>query len=100
MYNDEIFIIGKPPILLHSKDSGKSWERVPLSPKVRYALIRFAAAWRVSPRIGHMINTCQLPAMHLFASLQIHSRTLEIFFTCFCVRFTMTLRIMLHRLLL
>lgn len=34
MYNDEIFIIGKPPILLHSKDSGKSWERVPLSPKV------------------------------------------------------------------
>lgn len=35
MYNDEIFIIGKPPILLHSKDAGKSWERVPLSPKVR-----------------------------------------------------------------
>ena len=34
MYNDEIFIIGKPPILLHSKDAGKSWERVPLSPKV------------------------------------------------------------------
>lgn len=35
MFNDEIFIVGKPPILLHSKDSGKSWERVPLSPKVR-----------------------------------------------------------------
>lgn len=35
MNNDEIFIIGKPPILLHSKDAGKSWERVPLSPKVR-----------------------------------------------------------------
>ncbi|CAN0020261.1 unnamed protein product [Scytosiphon promiscuus] len=34
MYNDEIFIIGKPPILLHSKDAGKSWERVPLSPKL------------------------------------------------------------------
>lgn len=34
MFNDEIFIIGKPPILLHSKDAGKSWERVPLSPKV------------------------------------------------------------------
>lgn len=34
MYDDEIFIIGKPPILLHSKDAGKSWERVPLSPKV------------------------------------------------------------------
>lgn len=36
MYKDEIFIVGKPPILLHSKDSGKSWERVPLSPKVGY----------------------------------------------------------------
>ncbi|CAN0499622.1 unnamed protein product, partial [Ectocarpus sp. 8 AP-2014] len=34
MYNDEIFIIGKPPILLHSKDAGKTWERVPLSPKL------------------------------------------------------------------
>lgn len=34
MFKDEIFIVGKPPILLHSKDSGKSWERVPLSPKL------------------------------------------------------------------
>lgn len=34
MKNKEVFIIGKPPILLHSKDAGKSWERVPLSPKV------------------------------------------------------------------
>lgn len=39
MFNDEIFIIGKPPILLHSKDSGKSWERVPLSPKVSGLLV-------------------------------------------------------------
>lgn len=39
MFNDEIFIIGKPPILLHSKDSGKSWERVPLSPKVSGLLL-------------------------------------------------------------
>jgi photosystem II stability/assembly factor-like uncharacterized protein len=30
----EVFIIGKPAILLHSKDAGKSWERVPLSPKL------------------------------------------------------------------
>lgn len=30
----EAYIIGKPPILLHSKDAGKSWERVPLSPKL------------------------------------------------------------------
>jgi len=30
----EAYIIGKPAILLHTKDSGKSWERVPLSPKL------------------------------------------------------------------
>jgi photosystem II stability/assembly factor-like uncharacterized protein len=30
----EAFIIGKPPILLHTKDKGTSWERVPLSPKL------------------------------------------------------------------
>ncbi|CAM9117468.1 unnamed protein product [Choristocarpus tenellus] len=34
MSGGEIFIIGKPPILLHSKDAGKTWERVPLSPKL------------------------------------------------------------------
>jgi hypothetical protein len=31
---NEVWIIGKPSILLHSKDSGKNWERVPLSPKL------------------------------------------------------------------
>lgn len=36
MYGDEIFIVGKPPILLYSKDAGKSWVRVPLNPKVRW----------------------------------------------------------------
>lgn len=41
MYNDEIFIIGKPPILLHSKDAGKSWERVPLSPKVCFGRLLY-----------------------------------------------------------
>lgn len=30
----EVWIIGKPAILLHSKDAGQSWERVPLSPKL------------------------------------------------------------------
>jgi len=30
----EGWIIGKPPILLHTRDSGNSWERVPLSPKL------------------------------------------------------------------
>jgi len=30
----EGWIIGKPAILLHTRDSGKSWERVPLSPKL------------------------------------------------------------------
>ena len=32
--NGEGYIIGKPAILLHTKDSGNSWERVPLSPKL------------------------------------------------------------------
>mmetsp|Transcript_39192 Transcript_39192/g.61225 ORF Transcript_39192/g.61225 Transcript_39192/m.61225 type:complete len:411 (+) Transcript_39192:104-1336(+) len=30
----EAWIIGKPPILLHTRDDGKSWERIPLSPKL------------------------------------------------------------------
>jgi len=30
----EGYIIGKPAILLHTRDSGASWERVPLSPKL------------------------------------------------------------------
>jgi photosystem II stability/assembly factor-like uncharacterized protein len=30
----EAYIIGKPPILLHTKDKGQNWERVPLSPKL------------------------------------------------------------------
>ena len=30
----EAFIIGKPPILLHTKDKGQNWERIPLSPKL------------------------------------------------------------------
>ncbi|CAM9264095.1 unnamed protein product, partial [Discosporangium mesarthrocarpum] len=34
MNDGEVFIVGKPPILLHSKDAGKTWERVPLSPKL------------------------------------------------------------------
>jgi len=32
--NGEGWIIGKPAILLHTRDSGESWERVPLSPKL------------------------------------------------------------------
>jgi len=32
--NGEGWIIGKPAILLHTRDSGSSWERVPLSPKL------------------------------------------------------------------
>ncbi len=31
--NDEGWIVGKPAILLHTTDGGKSWERVPLSGK-------------------------------------------------------------------
>lgn len=30
----ESWILGKPAILLHTTDAGKSWERVPLSPKL------------------------------------------------------------------
>jgi len=30
----EAWIIGKPSILLHSKDEGRNWERIPLSPKL------------------------------------------------------------------
>ncbi len=32
--DNEVWVIGKPSILLHSKDGGKNWERVPLSPKL------------------------------------------------------------------
>jgi len=41
---NEVWIIGKPPLLLHSKNAGKSWKKVPLSkklpgePKVIFAL--------------------------------------------------------------
>lgn len=31
---DEGWVIGKPSLLLHTNDQGKSWERVPLSPKL------------------------------------------------------------------
>lgn len=31
---DEGWVIGKPSLLLHTGDNGKSWERVPLSPKL------------------------------------------------------------------
>lgn len=31
---DEGWVIGKPSLLLHTGDSGKTWERVPLSPKL------------------------------------------------------------------
>jgi hypothetical protein len=36
---NEAWVIGKPAILLHSKDAGKNWERVPLSPKLPGAII-------------------------------------------------------------
>jgi len=32
--NGEGWVLGKPPILLHTTDEGKSWERIPLSPKL------------------------------------------------------------------
>lgn len=32
---DEGWIVGKPAILLHTTDGGKSWERIPLSGGVR-----------------------------------------------------------------
>lgn len=56
MSNDEIFIIGKPPILLHSKDSGKSWERVPLSPKVSRLLVLVVSTVAVS-RFWYVADT-------------------------------------------
>jgi len=31
---DEVWIVGKPPLLLHSKDGGKSWKKVPVSRKL------------------------------------------------------------------
>eukprot|EP00930_Biecheleria_cincta_P069233 TRINITY_DN569_c0_g2_i1.p1 TRINITY_DN569_c0_g2~~TRINITY_DN569_c0_g2_i1.p1 ORF type:complete len:520 (-),score=102.11 TRINITY_DN569_c0_g2_i1:26-1585(-) len=31
---DDVWILGKPPLLLHSKDAGKSWKKVPLSKKL------------------------------------------------------------------
>lgn len=30
----EGWVLGKPTLLLHTKDAGKSWERIPLSPKL------------------------------------------------------------------
>jgi len=34
-FNDgEGWVLGKPTLMLHTKDSGKSWERIPLSPKL------------------------------------------------------------------
>ncbi|KAL7449608.1 hypothetical protein ACHAWC_001660 [Mediolabrus comicus] len=32
--NGEGWVLGKPTLLLHTKDGGKSWERIPLSPKL------------------------------------------------------------------
>lgn len=32
--NGEGWVLGKPTLLLHTKDSGKNWERIPLSPKL------------------------------------------------------------------
>ena len=32
--DNEGWVIGKPAILLHTADGGKTWERVPLSPKL------------------------------------------------------------------
>lgn len=31
---DEGWVLGKPTLMLHTKDGGKSWERIPLSPKL------------------------------------------------------------------
>mmetsp|Transcript_43340 Transcript_43340/g.139263 ORF Transcript_43340/g.139263 Transcript_43340/m.139263 type:complete len:498 (+) Transcript_43340:59-1552(+) len=31
---DDVWIVGKPPLLLHSKDSGKTWKKVPVSRKL------------------------------------------------------------------
>jgi photosystem II stability/assembly factor-like uncharacterized protein len=32
--NGEGWVLGKPTLLLHTKDDGKTWERIPLSPKL------------------------------------------------------------------
>jgi len=32
--NGEGWVLGKPTLMLHTKDSGKTWERIPLSPKL------------------------------------------------------------------
>ena len=32
--NNEGWVLGKPSLLLHTKDAGKTWERIPLSPKL------------------------------------------------------------------
>merc|ERR1711990_740898 len=34
MGGGEGWVVGKPSVLLHTTDSGKSWERIPLSPKL------------------------------------------------------------------
>jgi photosystem II stability/assembly factor-like uncharacterized protein len=31
---DDVWIVGKPPLLLHSKNGGKSWKKVPISRKL------------------------------------------------------------------
>lgn len=31
---NDVWIVGKPPLLLHSKDAGKSWKKVPVSRKL------------------------------------------------------------------
>lgn len=31
---DEGWVLGKPTLMLHTKDGGKTWERIPLSPKL------------------------------------------------------------------
>ena len=35
-FKGEGWVLGKPPLLLHTTDEGKTWERIPLSPKVRW----------------------------------------------------------------
>jgi photosystem II stability/assembly factor-like uncharacterized protein len=32
--NEEGWVLGKPTLMLHTKDAGKTWERIPLSPKL------------------------------------------------------------------
>jgi photosystem II stability/assembly factor-like uncharacterized protein len=32
--NGEGWVLGKPTLMLHTKDAGKTWERIPLSPKL------------------------------------------------------------------